>query len=259
MRTPILLTMLEKAAVTLLLAMPLAACASAPAPIPMRPCIDTAVDKPSDLCAGLEAPACAERTALARKAVASTVHVYASKYDAKDGMSYSRGTGTIIDATGGVLTAEHVVRGAIFVTIATRRLSDDGKDVLRVRDIPMRVIVASQEKDVALLRPLVSGETFPPPMAIRHGAPPANEELWQFGTTSFWMHGVLLDVSACASDHCGLHRVNLVSNPGDSGGPLVTAQGELAGVLIKNDGHGKVPTYFVPVDVALATVLNDRH
>lgn len=255
--TAFLLPILKKAAAVLLLTMPLAACASAPV-VPMRPCIDSSVKKPPELCPGLSAAACGERTAYVRKAVASTVYIHASSYDPKDGMSYHGGTGTVIDETGSVLTAEHVVRGAIFVVISTRRLSDDGKDVLRVRDIPMRVIVASQEKDVALLRPLVAGETFPPPMPMRRGNPPDGEDLWQVGSTSYWMHGKFLSAGNCNGDKCGLLKVDLVSNPGDSGGPLVTPQGELAGVLIRNDGHGKVPTYFVPIETALATVLNDR-
>lgn len=246
-----------KAAAALLLALPLGACASA-APVPMRPCIDTTVRKPPDLCPGLAAAPCAERLAYVRKNIASTVYVHASSYDPKDGMTYHGGTGTVIDESGSVITAEHVVSGAIFVVISTRRLSDDGRDVLRVRDIPMRVIVASKEKDVALLRPLVSGETFPPPMPVRHGNPPDGEDLWQLGSTSYWTHGRFLSADKCCGDKCGLHKVDLVSNPGDSGGPLVTPRGEIAGVLIRNDGHGKAPTYFVPIDVALDTVLNDK-
>jgi S1-C subfamily serine protease len=255
--TAFLLSFLKKAAATLLLTLPFAACASAP--VPMRPCIDTSVRKPPELCPGLDAKACAERVAFARQSIASTVYVHSSKYDAKDGMSYSGGTGTIIDATGGVITAEHVVTDAMFVTVSTRRLSDDGKDVLRVRDIPMRVVIASKEKDVALLRPLVQGETFPAPMPIYRGIPSGAGDLWQFGSTSFWMHGSFVDPSSCAGDKCGLFKVGLVSNPGDSGGPLVTPRGEIAGVLIRNDGHGKAPTYFVPIETALATVLNDRN
>ncbi len=254
--TAFLLMFLKKAAAALLLTLPLAACASAP--VPMRPCIDTSVRKPPELCPNLSVAACAERVAYARKSIASTVYVHSSKYDAKDGMSYSGGTGTIIDSAGGVLTAEHVVTDAMFVTVSTRRLSDDGKDVLRVRDVPMRVVIASKERDVALLRPLVQGETFPAPMPIYRGVPPGADDLWQFGSTSFWMHGGFLKADACAGDKCGLFKVDLVSNPGDSGGPLVTTRGEIAGVLIRNDGHGKAPTYFVPIETALATVLNDR-
>lgn len=255
--TAFLLSFLKKAATALLLALPFAACASAP--VPMRPCIDTSVRKPPELCPGLDAKACAERVAYARKSIASTVYVHASKYDAKNGVSYSGGTGTVIDESGSVLTAEHVVTDAIFVVVGTRRLSDDGKDVLRVRDIPMRVVIASKEKDVALLRPIVQGETFPPPMPIYRGDPPGADELWQFGTTSYWMHGKFLSTGNCSGEKCGLFKVDLVSNPGDSGGPLVTPRGEIAGVLIRNDGHGKAPTYFVPIETALDTVLNDHH
>ncbi len=197
---------------------------------------------------------CRERTAFVRVQVEKTVKVWDASYTPKDGTFYHRGTGTLINDAGLVVTAEHVVRNAIFITIGLRRLSDDGKDIVRLRDIPMNIVATAPEKDIAFLSPRFP-ETLPKPMPILARPLAASEQLWQFGDTTYWTHGPFIKSGVDTQKLHGLLKADIVSDGGDSGGPLVTEKGELAGVLVRDDKFGTSPSYYVPIADALA-VLN---
>lgn len=240
------------------LAFPASACASAGADL--RPCVDVREREAPPICTkGASKAQCRKDEAFVRRQIQSTVTVWVASHSPDIGMTFKSGTGTVIDDRGRVLTAEHVVSGAMWVAIATRRLSDDGKSFIRVRDIPMRVVISSPSKDVALLAPIVR-EKLPPPMPMiapeRKFEP--GETLWQFGNTSYWQRGAFVANDVSRHGLSGLLKVDIVSDGGDSGGPLVTSQGEIAGVLVRNDKFGESPTYFVPLAAALAELVNDK-
>src|SRR5512142_206969 len=219
----------------------------------LHPCIESApAIRPSDPCADIPRAACAARMDYVRRMYASTVRIHVSSYVAADGMSYHAGTGAVIDERGTVLTAYHVVQHARLVIVGTRRLSDDGRSTVSLRDIPMRVSATNPALDVALLVPDGENEHLPPPLVIRRDAPAAGELLWHFGHVSFWSHGRVDAAGVTYDGTAGLTRVDFPCRHGDSGGPFVDAEGRLVGILLKKDGdEGAGHTFYMPVAVAL--------
>lgn len=219
----------------------------------LHPCIESApAIRPADPCADVAAAACAARMAYVRRMFASTVRIHVSRYVAAEGMSYHSGTGAVIDARGTVLTAYHVVQDARLVIVGVRRLSDDGRTVVSVRDIPMRVTATDPAMDVALLVPDGTDEHLPTPLVVRRDAPAAGERLWHFGNVSFWSHGRVDAVGVTYDGTAGLTRVDFPCRHGDSGGPFVDEEGRLVGVLLKKDGgEGEGHTFFMPAAAAL--------
>lgn len=233
------------------------ASASAIAP-PPHPCVEVHTSPSPPLCdPGMTDTQCREQTAFIRTQVEKTVVIWTARYNAEGGLYYKAGTGTLISETGLVVTAEHVISGALFVSIGVRRLSDDGKDFVRLRDIPMRIITTSTDKDIAFLSPMYA-EPLPESMPIfKERTIVAGEQMWHFGNTSYWQHGPFLQDGVSFKDLRNLRKVDIMSDGGDSGGPLVTTNGEIAGVLVRNDKFGTSPTYFVPIAEAL-TVLGKQ-
>lgn len=230
----------------------LGACAAAQ--VPLRPCIERAPEvTPPDPCTGLDADACAVRMAFVRRMFASTVRIHVTAYSAERGAEYRAGTGEVIDDRGTVLTAAHVVTDSVLVIAATRRLSDNGRQIVSVRDVPMVVIASDTRLDVALLRPRNAAERLPPPLTVRRDALPEGTPLWHFGQVTWWNSGRVNGLDITYDGTPGLTRVDFACRHGDSGGPFVTPSGELVGVLIKKDGDGEGvgQTYFVPIGAAL--------
>lgn len=235
----------------------LSSCAHAPPPI--RPCVEAEPEiVPPDPCAGMTGSACDERRAFVRRMVASTVYVHVTSYEAGPGVTYRAGTGTVIDERGTVLTAHHVVRDPLrgVVIVGTRRLADDGRNFVSVRHVPMEVVASDPSRDLALLRPIVSGERFPPPLRLRRSpAPAVGERLWHFGHKSRWQYGAVVRLDRESSGISGLTEAGFPCRHGDSGGPFVTTDGELVGVLLSMSGtDGEGTTFFLPLDVALTAL-----
>ncbi|HSD11945.1 MAG TPA: serine protease [Patescibacteria group bacterium] len=229
----------------------LGACATAQQ---LHPCIESSpAIRPADPCADVPRAACAARMDYVRRMYASTVRIHVSSYAASEGMSYHAGTGAVIDDRGTVLTAYHVVQNARLVIVGARRLSDDGRSTVNLRDIPMRVAATAPALDVALLVPDGEGERLPTPLVVRRDAPAAGERLWHFGHVSFWSHGRVEETGVTYDGTAGLTRVDFPCRHGDSGGPFVDAEGRLVGVLLKKDGaeEGAGRTYYLPVGAAL--------
>lgn len=225
----------------------------------MRPCYEArATVTPPPICAGATGDACEERNTFARRVVASTVTVHVTRYAASDGATYAAGTGAVIDDRGTVLTAEHVVRDALngTVIIGLRALAENGRDVVRTRDVPMRVVAMSRDHDVALLRPFAADERMPPPLALRRAPLAVGDRLWHFGNVSLWAYGRVNGLDVSYDGLSGLTRVDFACRHGDSGGPFVTPAGEIVGVLVRKDGDGEGvgQTYLTPLATAL-TVL----
>jgi S1-C subfamily serine protease len=246
--------LLYTAALAAILGFSGSSCASGARSVPIRPCLEARASvAPPDPCASLDAPSCAGRMEFVRRMYASTVLLHVTKYAPETGVTYSGGTGTVIDATGRVLTAHHVVDNARFIVVGIRRLGDDGRSVVRVRDVPMEVVSSDAASDVALLRPTVSTETFPPPLEMRRTPIREGETLWHFGNVSFWGYGRVNGLGVSFDGTDGLTRVDFACRHGDSGGPFVDTDGRLVGVLVKKDGDGEGvgQTYFTPIGAAL--------
>ena len=223
-----------------------------------RPCVEAAVNPVLPLCeTNLTEAQCRERTEFIAAQTEKTVVVWVASYTQTNGVFYHRGTGTFIKENGLVVTAEHVVRDADFISIDVRRFSENRKEILRVRGVKMQIIAISREKDIAFLLPKTT-ETLPAPMPTLARPIDAGEQLWQFGTTSLWRHGPFVKDGVNTQGFAGLFKVDIVSDGGDSGGPLVTEKGELAGVLIRNEKFGESPTYFVPIADALTVLEKQR-
>lgn len=244
--------LLLRAAVAALLFTSFSACAAAQQ---LHPCIEShAAIVPPDPCADLATAARPACMTYVRRAFASTVYVHVSHYTAAEGMAYGAGTGEVIDDRGTVLTAYHVVQNARLVVVGTRRLADNGRDVIRDRDMPMVVVATAPALDVALLRPAEAAEiaNLPAPFVVRRSAPAAGERLWHFGNVSFWSHGRVEEANVTYDGTAGLTRVSFPCRHGDSGGPFVDSDGRLVGVLLKKDGgEGEGHTFYMPVAVAL--------
>lgn len=242
----------SRAAVAVLVCLTFVSCASAQQ---LHPCIEShPAITPPDPCA--DAPRDGREACMAyvRRAFASTVYIHASHYTAADGMSYGAGTGEVIDDRGTVLTAYHVVQDSRLVVVGTRRLADDGRTVIRDRDMPMVIVASVPALDVALLRPAEATEIarLPAPFVVRRTVPAAGERLWHFGNVSFWSHGTVEATGVTYDGTAGLTRVSFPCRHGDSGGPFVDAQGRLVGVLLKKDGgEGEGHTFYMPVGAAL--------
>ena len=240
------------AAILAFFAFLLGACAAAQ--VPMRPCIEASpAVAPSNPCEGLDAAACAERMRFVRRMFASTVRIHVTAYTAERGADYRAGTGEVIDDRGTVLTAAHVVTDSVLVIVAVRQLSDDGRSVVRVRDVPMDVIASDARLDVALLRPRSATERLPPPLVIQRAPLAEGDRLWHFGNVTWWNSGRVNGLDVTYDGTPGLVRVDFACRHGDSGGPFVNEAGELVGVLIKKDGDGEGvgQTYFTPIGTAL--------
>jgi putative serine protease PepD len=163
------------------------------------------------------------------------------------------GSGFVVDASGLILTNNHVVNGATSITVtfstgdtrtATVVGSDSGNDLalLRVADLPagVKVVTLGDSDSVAV------GET-----AIAIGSP--------FGLENTVTEGIISATGRTYSDGGSLLRdliqTDAAINPGNSGGPLLNAAGEVIGVntLIESPVEGNVGVGFaVPINTVKA-------
>ncbi len=202
------------------------------------------------LFAGCDAAA---RAAYIRRAIDSTVQIQVARYEpAEKRLKYFTGTGAVIDADGTVITAYHVVKGAEWIVISPRRLSNDGESVGRLLDLPAKVTAISVENDAALLRPKYPSPLPPPLPLCRTGRPAAGELLWHFGLTTTWAAGEVIERSVIANGTDAL-SVDVRVNLGDSGGPFLNERGEIVAVTLAM--NEKKTAYAVPIGQALKAML----
>jgi hypothetical protein len=206
-------------------------------------------------CADLSVEQCRYAQTLIRRATRSTVWVLVVKYTKKDGTSYRMGSGVVVDRKGTVLTAEHVIDGAICVTVLRRKLSRDGRLIETGRGVPMRVVNRNAKLDAALLVPDAKGEALPPPIPLSDRDPKFKETVWSFGHTSSWSEGWLVTLRANMQWNKtviarGMIKVHNLTRKGDSGGPLLDNRGKLLGILILHRPNKKL-SYYRPAKEAL--------
>jgi S1-C subfamily serine protease len=165
----------------------------------------------------------------------------------KDGL----GTGTVVSASGDILTNFHVIRGATDVGVIFKPVVEGQKpakaDLLRAR-----IIRVDEVADLALIRvgKLPAGIE---PMTIGDKSDVSvGDDVHAIGhpTGEAWTYtrGVVSQIRAAyewTSDGTDVnHKANVIQtqtpiNPGNSGGPLITSTGKLAGVnTFKAKGEG---------------------
>lgn len=138
------------------------------------------------------------------------------------------GSGVLVDATGLVLTAYHVVQEATEIRVRDR----DG------RDFPARIRGADEASDLALLAVETPGLIFQP---IRFGdsvRARVGESVFALGSP-FGLNQTVSAGVLSAKDRTEVVRDNVVPllqtdapiNPGSSGGALINARGEFLGLI----------------------------
>jgi serine protease Do len=165
--------------------------------------------------------------------------------------SKSLGSGVVIDATGRILTNEHVIDRADRIRVSLA----DG------REFEATLIGADPNNDLAVLA-VETAEELPwiplnssadlmvgePVIAI--GNP--------FGLSNTVTTGVIsaLDRSVRTESHVyhGFLQTDASINPGNSGGPLLNAEGKLIGVNTAVYGGGQGIGFAIPIDVARRVV-----
>lgn len=198
-----------------------------------------------------------QRNAYIRRAVGSTVEVSVQRYTAEDGVKSYGGTGVVISNDRTILTAYHVVRNAAFVYVSYRSLGADNLTVTTGRGIPVQVVAISEARDVALLRPLNVEPDFPAPLPVDAAWRPAEGELlWQFGKTTRWSRGTVVDTDEESTGVANCAEMAFTVRPGDSGGPVMTSDGRVVGVILSRNDHDENRTdddrgYFMPMHLAL--------
>jgi S1-C subfamily serine protease len=167
------------------------------------------------------------------------------------GMTYSGGTGFVVDARGLILTNNHVVASSEQVEVqfsdgttrtATVLGTDSGNDLaLLETDLPANVPVARLADSDAV----TVGET-----AVAIGSP--------FGLEQTVTQGIVSAIHRTWSPGTGRTQRNLIQtdapiNPGNSGGPLLNAAGEVIGItsMIESPVRGSVGVGFaIPINTA---------
>jgi len=205
-----------------------------------------------------DSDACKERyAAFVTRMTASTVRVHAYRYDPEKGVEEYLGTGIILDDTGLILTAFHVIVNADFLVLSVRRIKDGGEGILYFTDswtFPAKVAYAAPERDVALLLPIHPQESSRMvPLPIERGkAKEVGMPIWQFGQVSGVSHGTTDKWPMSSAGTPFVMQAKAPVRHGDSGGPVVSKAGKLLGIVLSvgekaEDGL----MYYMPIDIAL--------
>ncbi|MBU0625641.1 serine protease [Patescibacteria group bacterium] len=203
----------------------------------------------------------AERTQFIRDNVQSTVRIVIANHNKNIGLGFGGGTGVAI-TPGLVLTAAHVVDEFRFMYGVRRLLARDNLTILHPRALDMRVAAQTNElRDVALLETR-DGEQFDRPIPMSLGrAINDGDLLWQFGRTTRWSRGRVLNAANPRSI-----KIEFTVAGGDSGGPVVRPDGTLAGIILSRsldpedrvDDNTSNVAFFITLDEALRGLSQSR-
>lgn len=241
-----------------LLSLPLAACCShlcgkKPQTCPPTPCPEEKPVKPKDPLEGStvdDGLTPEKRIEFISRQIESTVDIFSNRYTTEDGITFSGGTGVVLDDDY-ILTAYHVIRDTAFLRVTFRQLGDDHLTIEEGLVIPVFVVRVDKDLDVALLQRKYVEDELPEPMPMNPDWEPKNGTLvWHFGKTTSWQHGHVTDSHTDHSSVKGVVEADAKADYGDSGGPFVTEDGKLIGIVLSiKKGEGK--TYFIPLGKAL--------
>jgi putative serine protease PepD len=158
------------------------------------------------------------------------------------------GSGVIVDSSGIILTAHHVVADTDEVTVKTA----DG------RELPGRVIARDPERDMAIVSVDNADNLVAAPIAqpgsVEVGEPAialGSPFGYQASVTAGIISGLDRSVETPENTLTGLIQTDAPINPGNSGGPLADAEGKVIGINTAiasmsggNDGVG----FAIPVE-----------
>ncbi len=143
----------------------------------------------------------------------------------------SLGTGVVIDDSGLILTALHVVRDAVEVRVTFF----DGMET------QASIIARVPENDLAVLRPREIPDDLQPAILAGSGGLRVGDEVFAvgnpFGVTNSLSAGVVSGLNRnfkspkTGQTMTGLIQFDAAVNPGNSGGPLVNRDGEVVGIV----------------------------
>ena len=165
----------------------------------------------------------------------------------------STGTGIIANADGTILTANHVIAGAVAIQVT---YTDGTTSAAEVK-------TADPAHDIASLTPAKGPETLVP--ATLGGGLGVGDDVVAMGnplgltasTTSGVVSGLNRTMSREAGgDITGLIQFDAAVNPGSSGGPLLNDRGQVAGIVVALANPTDAGTFIgigfaVPIGAAL--------
>jgi putative serine protease PepD len=168
----------------------------------------------------------------------------------------STGTGVVANASGTILTALHVVRGAgaIKATFADGTVS------------PATVLGADPANDIAALTPATLPAVVVPAVLGSAARLSVGDDVVAIGNqlrlTGSTTAGVVSGLNRGADGMSGTRLAGLIQfdaavNPGSSGGPLVNAEGQTVGIVVALANPTEAGTFIgigfaVPIGTALA-------
>ncbi|WP_030439926.1 S1C family serine protease [Actinoplanes subtropicus] len=172
---------------------------------------------------------------------------------AKSMTESSTGTGIIANADGTILTANHVIAGAVAIQVT---YTDGTTSAAEVKG-------TDPAHDVATLTPAKGPETLVP--ATLGGAVNVGDDVVAMGnplgltasTTSGVVSGLDRTMArAQGGDITGLIQFDAAVNPGSSGGPLLNDRGQVAGIVVALANPTDAGTFIgigfaVPIGAAL--------
>jgi serine protease Do len=178
------------------------------------------------------------------------------------GKQQATGSGIILDASGYILTNNHVVEGAkrVQVRLSARALGvDAGTSILETGGdiVGAQVIGTDKETDLAVLKinktdlPHLtlgdSDEVFQGQLVFAFGSPMGLNNSVSFGVVSTVARQLERDQSMIYI------QSDVAINPGNSGGPLVNARGEVIGIntlIFTQSGGSEGLSFSVPSNIA---------
>ena len=159
------------------------------------------------------------------------------------------GSGFIVSPEGYVLTNEHVVREARFVTV---RLSNG-------REVVGDVVRVNSARDVAVIR--LREQNLPATRMAVSYQPPVGTDVFAIGTPRRESLDTTMTrgIVSAYRDERGQKflQSDVQIHPGNSGGPLVTADGRVVGIAVQGLMAGNASqnlNFFVPIDEAIAAL-----
>jgi S1-C subfamily serine protease len=145
-----------------------------------------------------------------------------------DGES-SLGSGVIVNKQGQVMTADHVVNGALGIDLT---FADGSKSRAAIAE-------STPERDIAILQPDSSPSVIVP--AVLGGGVRVGDDTFSVGNplglTDSMTAGVVSGLNRSiqredgSGDLSGLIQFDAAVNPGSSGGPLLNAEGQVVGIV----------------------------
>ncbi|GIE02770.1 hypothetical protein Adu01nite_41200 [Paractinoplanes durhamensis] len=178
---------------------------------------------------------------------------------AKSMAESSTGTGVIANADGTILTAAHVIDGAVAIKIT---YADGTTSAAQVAS-------ADDAQDIATLTPAKLPETLVP--ATLGGGLQVGDDVVAIGNplglTASTTSGVVSGLDRTmtrekGADIAGLIQFDAAVNPGSSGGPLINDRGQVAGIVVALANPTDAGTFIgigfaVPIGAALGAGQGD--